>query len=192
MVTAELQTTTESIAEYESDFLSPECREHAVASAVLLRKAQECLQCGDWEQTCVYGWGAAEEITRAVAVNWQDYGVVAADRRDMRALVNALSITNPDVIKAIEQWQADYAQRSARDSWQSLDDRLAATGWKWDEFLSNGFSSAVSLLESFEDNRIIPAAVKHDIKRTARFVEQMRYWLEQPGPPDGFRQFHNC
>ena len=191
MVTADLATTTESVAVPESDCLSPQCREHAVASAVLLRKAQECLQRRDWEQTCVYGWGAAEEITIAVAVNWQDYGVVADNRRDMRALVNALSVTDPDVIKAIEQWNADYAKHGARGSWQSLDNRLDAVGWKWDEFLSGGFSAAVSLLESFEDKHIIPAAVKHDIKRTARFVEQMRYWLEQPAPPDGFRQFHN-
>lgn len=191
MVTVKMSATTESIAESESDCVSPECREHAVASAVLLRKAQECLARGDWEKTCVYGWGAAEEIMRAVAVNWRDYGVVADDRRDLRALANALSITDPNVIKAIDQWNADYAQRGARNSWQTLDTRLDAVGWQWDDFLSSGFSAAASLLESFEDKHIIPAAVKHDIKRTARFVEQMHYWLEQPGPPDGFCQFHN-
>ena len=180
-----------SLTDAELAGLPRQSREHAIASSVLLRKAQDCLEHGDWAQTCVYGWGAAEEITKAVAGNWQDYGVVAARWQDLRALVNALSITDPDVIATLEHWTSDYRKLGGAGSRQALGKRLAAAGWDWDDFLAGGFSAATSLLEAFQENRVTEFTVKHDLKRTARFVAQMQGWLRQPCPPEGFRQFHN-
>lgn len=180
-----------SLADTELAALPWQSRERAVASSVLLRKAQDCLERGDWAQTCVYGWGAAEEITKAVAGNWQDYGVVAERWQDLRALVNALSITDPDVIAALEHWKSDYRKLGGESSRQALDNRLAAAGWDWDHFLAGGFSAATNLLEAFQENRATEFTVKHDLKRTARFVAQMQGWLRQTCPPEGFRQFHH-
>lgn len=191
MTTAAFVSTVEIAADPEFAYLSPQCREHAVASSVLLRKAQDCLKHKDLPQTCVYGWGAAEEIAKAVAFNWQDYGVAGENWQDLWALSNALSVTDPDVIKAIEGWKPDYATLGAKGSWQALDARLTALGWNWDDFLANGFMAAANLQRSFEENRFSEFAVKEDLRRTARFVAQMQTWLRQPCPPDGFRQFHN-
>lgn len=191
MTTAAFVSTMEIAADPEFAYLSPQCREHAVASSVLLWKAQGCLKHKDLPQTCVYGWGAAEEIARAVAFNWRDYGVEGESWQDLWALSNALSITSPDVIKAIEKWQPDYAALGAQKSWQALDERLSALGWNWDDFLANGFIAADNLRKSFEENRCREFSVKENLKRTARFIEQMQGWLKQPCPPEGFRQFHN-
>lgn len=180
-----------ALADAELKRLSPQCREYAAASPVLLRKSQESLKRGELQQACLYGWGAAEEITKAVAENWKDYGVVCECYQDMDALVNALSVTDPEVIKAVEHWKSDYDKLGAQGSRQALNDRLEALGWDWQEFLPNGFSAATNLLDCFCENRAREFTVKSSLKRIERFVTQMQHWLRQPCPPDGFRQFHN-
>ena len=179
------------LADDELARLSPQCRKHAVASPVLLRKAQESLKHGDLLQACVYGWGAAEEITKAVAENWRDYGVVCERHQDLWALVNALSVTDPEVIKAVEHWKSDYAVLGAQGSREALDNRLEALGWDWQEFLPSGFSAATNLLECSHENSAREFTVNTNLKRTARFVMQMQHWLRRTCPPDGFRQFQN-
>lgn len=186
-------TATVSNALTDADLarLSPQCRERATVSPILLRKAQDCASKGELLQACVYGWGAAEDITKAVAENWKEYGVVCERRQDMWALVNSLSVTDPDVIKAAEHWKSDYDEFGAQLSRQKLDERLQKLGWDWSEFLANGFSAADNLLEAFYENKANEFIVKSDLQRVERFVAQMQVWLLQPCPPDGFRQFHN-
>ena len=191
MTASNIANAPDALADAELERLSPQCREHAAASPVLLRKARESLKHGELLPACVYGWGAAEEITKAVAENWKDYGVVCERYQDMSALANALSVTDPEVIKAIEHWRLDYDELGAQGSRQALDDRLQALGWDWQEFLANGFSAATNLLECFSENRVREFTVKNSLKRTERYVAQMQLWLRQPSPPDGFRQFHN-
>ena len=191
MTAANVANVPDALTNAELERLSPQCREYAAASPTLLRKGQDCLHRGELLQACVYGWGAAEEVTKAVAENWKDYGVVCERYQDMRALVNALSVTDPEVIKAVEYWKSDYAKLGAQGSRQALDDRLETLGWDWQEFLPNGFSAATNLLECFYENSAREFTVKTNLKRTERFVAQMQLWLRRPSPPDGFRQFHN-
>ena len=131
-------TTTVAVSNALTDadlsHLSPQCRERATASLILLRKARDCADEGELLQACVYGWGAAEDITKAVAANWKEYGVVCERYHDMRALVNSLSVTDPAVIKAVEHWKSDYGEFGAQLSRQKLDDRLQKLGWDWSEF----------------------------------------------------------
>ena len=187
----EFASPGETLADLDLPHLPAPCRERAIISTALLRKAEESLHCGELMQSCLYGWGAAEEITKAVAANWQQYGVVGDRWQDLRALVNALSVVDPDVIRAIENWSSDYDGQGVRQSWPALDDRLKALGWDRRDFLADGFLAANDLLESFRENHATEFIVEHDLKLTERFVTQMRGWLQQPCPPEGFRQFHN-
>ena len=171
--------------------LAPDIRERAIASRVLLRKAQECQARGKLQQACVYGWGAAEEITKAVAENWKEYGVMCERPQDLRALVNALSVTDPKVIVAIDDWRDEADALDERYRWERLDDLLSAAGWDWQEFLADGFNAAENLLDSFDRNDVRGFIVEHDLKRIARLIDKMQDWLLQPSLPDGFRQFHN-
>ena len=171
--------------------LSPQCREYATTSPILLRKAHDCVSKGELLQACVYGWGAAEDITKAVAENWKEYGVECGRPQDLRALVNSLSVTDPEVIQAVDIWKSDYAELGEQRSRQALNDRLDALGWDWSEFLANGFYAATDLLERFYESRANEFIVKNDLKRVEQFVGQMQVWLLQPCPPDGFQQFHN-
>lgn len=191
MTASNVANLPEAMTDAEFACLTPQCREHAVASPVLLRKAQESLKHGQFLQACLYGWGAAEEITKAVAENWKHYGVVCERYQDMSALVNALSVTDPEVIKAIEHWKSDYNELGVQGSREALNDRLEALGWDWQQFLANGFSAATNLLECSSENRVREFTVEADLKRTERYITQMQLWLRQPCPPDGFRQFHN-
>ncbi|MDE2786349.1 MAG: hypothetical protein OXL37_06760 [Chloroflexota bacterium] len=191
MPASNVANVLEAVTDAELAYLSPQCRMHATASPVLLRKAQEALKHGELRQACVYAWGAVEEITKAVAENWKDYDVICERYQDMSALVNALSVTDPEIIKAIERWRSDYDELGAQGSRQALNDRLEALGWDWEEFLTNGFSAATNLLECFSENRVREVTVEASLNRIERYIAQMQHWLLQPSPPDGFRQFHN-
>ncbi len=171
--------------------LSLQTQEYAATSPVLLRKAHACVSKGELLQVCVYGWGAAEDITKAVAENWKEYGVECRRPQDLRALVNSLSVTDPEVIKAVDNWKSDYDELGEQRSRQALNDRLGALGWDWSEFLTSGFYAATDLLERFYESRANEFIVKNDLKRVEQFVAQMQVWLRQPCPPDGFQQFHN-
>lgn len=178
MTTSSANPASSILSDADRRRLSPQTRTYALASFELLRAAAGHLDNGDMRQASETGWGAAAQIVKAVGENW-------------KAQHRALSVTDPDVIKAIEGWKPDYATLGAKGSWQALDARLTALGWNWDDFLANGFMAAANLQRSFEENRFSEFAVKEDLRRTARFVGQMQTWLRQPCPPDGFRQFHN-
>lgn len=171
--------------------LAPHIRERAVASRILLRKAQDRQRHGKLRQACVYGWGAAEEITTAVAENWKEYGVECERPQDLRALVNALSVIDPKAFAAIDDWKAEAGTLEGQSRWKALDDRLTAVGWDWHEFLADGFSAAENLLDNIDRNDVREFIVKNNLERTAQLISKMQHWLLQPCPPDGFRQFHN-
>ena len=186
-----MTTVLDFLADADIQRLAPHIRERAVASRILLKKAQDCRRRGELRQACIYGWGAAEEITTAVAENWKEYGVECERPQDLSALVNALSVTDPIVIAAIDDWKAEADALEERSRWKALDDRLAAVGWDWQEFLADGFSAAENLLDSFDRNDVRELVIKRDLERTGQLISKMQHWLLQPCPPDGYRQFHN-
>ena len=171
--------------------LSEQCLEYANSSLALLRKAERCRKDHDLAAACLYGWGAAEDITKAVGENWKDCGVTYADERDQRALVNALVLYDSafmQTVAAIYDAEGDSSEKQlairelVRN--QPQEDR--------ENQLDVCFRAAVSLRESFyEGYEVYELLLEQDLNRIARFIARMFPWLRQPCPPDGFRQFHN-
>ncbi len=71
--------------------LSNDTQEYVAASYELIDKARVYLHDGDLRQASEKGWGAAAQITKAVAENWRDSGVAHGRHQDLRALVAGLA-----------------------------------------------------------------------------------------------------
>ena len=171
--------------------LSTQCLEYADSSLALLRKAERCRKEDDLAAACLYGWGAAEDITKAVGENWKDCGVAYEDGRDQRALVNSLALYDSEFMQTVA---AIYNAEGDSSEKQRAIGELARNQSQADRAnqLDVCFRAAVSLRESFyEGYEVYELLLEEDLKQTARFVARMFSWLRQPRPPDGFRQFHN-
>ena len=171
--------------------LSAQCLEYADGSLAFLRKAERCRKNHELASACLYGWGAAEDSTKAVGENWKDCGVVYADERDLNALVNALVLYDSafmQAVAAVYEGEGDFSEKQ-RAIGELVRNQPQADR---DNQLDVCFRAAVSLRESFyEGYEIYELLLEHDLKRVARFVYRMLPWLRQPCPPDGFRQLHN-
>ena len=168
--------------------LSRQCLEYADGSLALLRKAERCRKNNELAAACLYGWGAAEDITKAVGENWKDYGVTCADERDLRTLVNALVLYDSEfmqAVAAIHDSESEFSEKQ-RTIGELVRNQPEADR---DNQLDVCFRAAESLRETFyEGYQIYELLLERDLKRVANFVARMFPWLRQPYPPDGFRQ----
>lgn len=169
--------------------LTPQAWDYANSSFTLLRKAERCY--ASWEplQTCLYAWGAAEDIGKAVAENWKDYGVTHRDERDLWVLTHRLMQHDSEMMVA--------AAAICESSISSADkDRAIAalvreqTREEMEAELDTGFHAAERLRECFYEGDVDDRCLEQDLGRVANYINRMLYWLRQPHPPVGFRQ-HN-
>ena len=79
------------LAEADWQRLSADTQEYVAASHELIGKARVYLRDGDLRQASEKGWGAAAQIVKAVAENWNDSGVTHGRHQDLRGLVNGLA-----------------------------------------------------------------------------------------------------
>ena len=171
--------------------LSAQCLEYASSSLALLSKAERCRKNHELAAACLYGWGAAEDITKAVGENWKDCDVTYADERDLSALVNALALYDSAFMQAaaaIYDGESDFSEKQRAMCElvgnQSQEDR--------ENQLDVCFRAAESMRESFyEGYEIYELLLEQNLRRVARYIARMLPWLRQPCLPDGFRQFHN-
>ena len=169
--------------------LSPQCREYAATSPVLLRKAERSYASGEPLEACIYAWGAAEDISKAVAENWKDYGVTHQDERDLWKLVQGLMQYDSAMVAAaaaicesglpFDEQQAAINELVANQSSASRRSEL-----------NSCYRDALNLRECFYEDRFTEHQLKHGLPGIANYINRMLYWLRQPHPPVGFRQ-HN-
>lgn len=169
--------------------LSPQCREYATASPMLLRKAERSYASGEPLEACIYAWGAAEDISKAVAENWKDYGVTHQDERDLWALVHGLLRYDSTMMAAaaaiceselpFDEQQAAIKELVANQSSASLNSELDSC-----------YRGALNLRECFYEDQFTDYHLERGLPKIANYINRMLYWLRQPHPPVGFRQ-HN-
>lgn len=170
------------------DRLSPQCREYAAASSMQLRKAERCYANGDPLEACLYAWGAAEDISKAVAENWGCYGVSHQNERDLWTLMHGLLLFDSKMMQAVASiCEADIAS-AEKD--QAIDAPIRAqTPQDMEAELDTCFYAAERLRECYYDGCVDELQLEQDLAQVARYINRMLYWLRQPHPPVGFRQY---
>ena len=167
--------------------LSPECREYAAASPVLLRKAERSYASGEPLEACIYAWGAAEDITKAVAENWKDYGVTHQNERDLWALMHGLLPYDSPMVAAaaaICESELPFAEQQA-----AIKELVAnQSSASMHSALDSCYRGALNLRECFYEDRFTDYQLEHGLPKVANYINRMLYWLRQPHPPVGFRQ----
>ena len=168
--------------------LSPQSWEYATAGFILLRKAQDCRNRNELQEACLYGWGAAEEITRAVAENWKDYGVERSDERDLKTLVYGILLFDSEMMRSVaaicdgegssDEKQQEIGKLVRNRSKSELESEL---DWL--------FHEAEDLREGFYDDDTAELYIDRGLKSVALYIAKMLPWLRQPHPPQGFRQY---
>ena len=113
----------------ESDWqrLSDQTQEYVQAGYELLGKAGDYFSEGDLRQASEKGWGAAAQLTKAVAENWCDADVTHGRHQDLRALVHGLSTAAPrqgllDGFRAAESLHENFYENN--DSASVVDNDL--------------------------------------------------------------------
>ena len=169
--------------------LSSQCREYIASSLALLRKAERCRKGHAPVAASLYGWGAAEDITKAVGENWKDCGVAYSDERDLRTLVDALLVHDSEFMRAVAEvcdGDSDFSEKQ-----RAIDEMIVNQPVEErNNQLDVCFRAAVSLRESFYDgDDISDRMLEYGLQGVARYINRMLLWLHQPHPPQGFRQY---
>ena len=107
--------------------LSDKTQEYVQAGYELMGKAGDYFSEGDLRQASEKGWGAAAQLTKAVAENWRNAGVTHGRHQDLRTLVHGLSTAAPrqgllDGFRAAESLHENFYENN--DSASRVDDDL--------------------------------------------------------------------
>ena len=168
--------------------LSLNCWEYATSSFTLLRKAQRCRNSRQLLEAGLYAWGAAEDITKAVAENWKDCGVSHEDERDLRNLVSGLLVFDSAFMQSVAtvcDGEISHSEKS-----QAIDKLIRnQSEADYDAQLDTCFNAASDLQESFYDDDVTEFYLDRGLKSVSTYISRMLYWLRQPHPPQGFRQY---
>lgn len=168
--------------------VTPQAWDYAASSSTLLRKAERSYASGEPLQACLYAWGAAEDISNAVAENWQKYGVSHANERDLWALMHGLLVFDSKMMAAATAICESPISSAEKDQ------AIAAlvkdqTPQEMAAQLDTGFYAAERLRDCFYDGDVDERCLEQDLGRVANYIKRMLYWLRQPHPPVGFRQY---
>ena len=176
------------LTETDRACVTPQTWNYANGSFTLLRKAERCYRECAPLQACLYAWGAAEDISKAVAENWKHYGVSHGNERDLWALMHGLLVFDSKLMQAAASiCEADITNAEKN---QAIDSLISAqTQQDLETQLDTCFYAAERLRECFYDGYTDELRLERDLKQVANYINRMLYWLRQPHPPVGFRQY---
>lgn len=176
------------LTETDRASMTPQAWDYANSSFTLLRKAERCCRAYAPLQACLYAWGAAEDISKAVAENWRGYGVSHKNERDLWTLMQGLLVFDSKMMQAAAAiCEADIPSAEKN---QAIDALIKAqTKEEMETQLDTCFHAAERLRECFYHGDVAETGLEQDLRRVANYINRMLYWLRQPHPPVGFRQY---